>query len=389
MAGKKKKKNKARPSRGARPKHSKKKAGRGRLKRSRPVSRVHKPAKSQKRSPRKSITSQEDTEALLRREKALQKEAEEILKIDGSLDRRKREREDEESDAHADDALDQTLDRTPMRIYLDQIEHIPLLKPEEEISLGEKVQAGGPGGEAARHRMIRSNLRLVIAIAKRYSHMGLAFSDLVEEGNIGLMRAVEKFDPKRGYRFSTYASWWIKQGMMRSLSNQGKTIRIPVYMYDIISKWRRVRDALMQRLNRMPTRREIAKVLEIPAAKVKEIETIVNRPSSLNTPLSLDGTAELIDMLEDKKESNPDSQVGELLKSERVLKILGVLDDREREVMTRRFGLEQHNPHTLEEVAHHFKVTRERIRQIEGVVLKKIRAQLALEGDQFENYLPH
>ena len=389
MAGKKKKKTKARPVRGTKPKHSRKKPGRGRLKRSRPVSHVRKSSKSKKVPLPKTLAPKQDVEALLLREKELQKEAEEILKVDGSLDRRKREREEEEPDAHADDAMDQTLDRTPMRIYLDQIEHIPLLTPEEEISLGEKVQAGGAKGEVARHRMIRSNLRLVISLAKRYSHMGLAFSDLVEEGNIGLMRAVEKFDPKRGYRFSTYASWWIKQGMMRSLSNQGKTIRIPVYMYDIISKWRRVRDALMQRLNRMPTRSEIAKVLDIPAAKVKEIETIVNRPSSLNTPLSLDGTAELIDMLEDKKESNPDSQVGELLKSERIRKILGVLDDREREVMTRRFGLDQHNPHTLEEVAHHFKVTRERIRQIEGVVLKKIRAQLFLEGDQFENYLPH
>ena len=389
LAGKKKKKKKARLVRGAKLNQSKKRAGRGRLKRSRPVSHARGHSKPSKQSSRKSPLPKDDTEALLLREKALQKEAEEILKVDGSLDRRKREREDEESDAHADDATDQTLDRTPMRIYLDQIEHIPLLTPDEEISLAEKILAGGVKGEAARHRMIRSNLRLVIAIAKRYSHMGLAFSDLVEEGNIGLMRAVEKFDPKRGYRFSTYASWWIKQGMMRSLSNQGKTIRIPVYMYDIISKWRRVRDALMQRLNRMPTRSEIAKVLEIPAAKVKEIETIVNRPSSLNTPLSLDGTAELIDMLEDKKESNPDSRVGELLKSERIRKILGVLEDREREVITRRFGLDLHNPHTLEEVAFHFKVTRERIRQIEGVVLKKIRAQLVLEGDQFENYLPH
>lgn len=389
MTGKKKKKMKARPGRGTKPKHLRTKAGRGRLKRSRPASHARTSAEPKKKHlSRKSQASKENTEALLRREKELQEEAENILKIDGSLDRRKREREDEEPDAHAEDASDQTLDRTPMRIYLDQIEHIQLLTPEEEISLGQKVQAGGADGEEARHRMIRANLRLVIALAKRYSHMGLAFSDLVEEGNIGLMRAVEKFDPKRGYRFSTYASWWIKQGMMRSLSNQGKTIRIPVYMYDIISKWRRVRDALMQRLSRMPTRREIAKVLEIPAAKVKEIESAVNRPSSLNTPLSLDGTAELIDILEDDKGRNPDAQVGEVLKSDRVRKLLGILDAREREVLERRFGLDHHDPHTLAEVAHQFNVTRERIRQIESVVLKKIRAQLTLEGDRFENYLP-
>jgi len=388
MAGKKKKKRKARSGRGTKPERLKKKAGRGRLKRSRPVSRPPKPLKSKKSLPKRSPALREDTEALLRREKELQKEAENILKVDGSLDRRKREREEEEPDAHADDGMDQTLDRTPMRIYLDQIEHIPLLTPEEEISLGAKVQAGGAEGEVARQRMIRSNLRLVISLAKRYAHMGLAFSDLVEEGNIGLMRAVEKFDSKRGYRFSTYASWWIKQGMMRSLSNQGKTIRIPVYMYDIISKWRRVRDALMQRLSRMPTRREIAKVLEIPTAKVKEIESIVNRPSSLNTPLSIDGTAELIDILEDDKGRNPDAQVGEMLKSDRVRKLLGILEDREREVLERRFGLDHHEPHTLAEVAEHFNVTRERIRQIEGVVLKKIRARLTLEGDRFENYLP-
>ena len=392
MAGKKKsKKNKkkARPVRRVKPKRLKQKARQGHGKHPRPVSRVRKSSKAKKHPSKKTQALPKDTEALLDREKNLWKEAENILKLDGGLDRRKREREEAEPDAHADDAADHTLDRTTMRIYLDQIEHIPLLTAEEEISLGQKVQAGGARGEEARQHMIRSNLRLVISLAKRYAHMGLAFSDLVEEGNIGLMRAVEKFDPKRGYRFSTYASWWIKQGMMRSLSNQGKTIRIPVYMYDIISKWRRVRDALMQRLSRMPTRREIAKVLEIPTEKVKEIESIVNRPSSLNTPLSIDGTAELIDMLEDDKERNPDSQVGEMLKSDRVRKVLAVLDDREREILERRFGLVHHDPPTLAEVAHHVKVTRERIRQIESVVLKKVRAQLVLEGDQFENYLPH
>ena len=285
--------------------------------------------------------------------------------------------------------MDQTLDRTPMKIYLDQIEHIPLLTPEEEISLARKIQTGGPAGEDSRQKMIRSNLRLVIAIAKRYTHMGLPFSDLVEEGNIGLMRAVEKFDPGKGYRFSTYASWWIKQGMMRSLSNHGKTIRIPVYMYDIISKWRRVRDALTQRLNRTPTRREIAKILEIPISKVREIENIVNKPSSLNTPLSLDGAAELIDLIEDDVARKPDAQVGEVLKSERVQKLLDRLDDRERQILILRFGFGEHDPHTLEEVAKNFGVTRERIRQLEGVALKKIRAQLILEGDHFDNYLSH
>ncbi|MBU9888481.1 MAG: RNA polymerase sigma factor RpoD/SigA [Candidatus Omnitrophica bacterium] len=345
-----------------------------------------------KKKPSGRITGKKDeTEVLLQREKLFQKEAEEIIKHEAVLeapsDRRKRER-DTEGEEEVSENDDQTLDRTPMRIYLDQIEHIPLLTPEEEISLAEKVQAGGSQGEEARHRMIRSNLRLVIALSKRYAHMGLSFSDLVAEGNIGLMRAVEKFDPARGYRFSTYASWWIKQAVMRSLSNQGKTIRIPVYMYDIIAKWRRVRDALMQRLNRMPTRREIAKVLEIPVAKVKEIENIVNRPSSLNTPVSLDGTAELIDLIEDDANRNPDVLVGEALKNERILKMLDILEEREKEILYRRFGLEQHSPHTLEEVAQFLGVTRERIRQIEMAALKKIRAQLVLEGDRLENYLP-
>jgi RNA polymerase primary sigma factor len=177
--------------------------------------------------------------------------------------------------------------------------------------------------------------------------------------------------------------------MMRSLSNHGKTIRIPVYMYDIIARWRRVRDALTQRLNRPPTRREIAKVLEIPVAKVREIENIANKPSSLNTPISLDGTAELIDLIEDDVANNPDSRAAEVLKSERIQNLLDHLDERERKILTLRFGFGEHDPHTLEEVAQHFNVTRERIRQIEAVALKRIRARLVLEGDIFENYLTH
>ncbi|HCM42783.1 MAG TPA: RNA polymerase sigma factor RpoD/SigA [Candidatus Omnitrophota bacterium] len=286
-----------------------------------------------------------------------------------------------------DGQYENTADRSAMRIYLDQIEHIPLLTPDDEVTLARKVQAGGNEGAQARERMIKSNLRLVIAIAKRYSNMGLPFSDLVEEGNMGLMRAVEKFDPERGYRFSTYSSWWIKQGIMRSLSNQGKTIRIPVYMYDIIAKWRKVRDGLTQRLGKVPSAKEIADVMEVPVEKIREIEQIVERPSSLNAPISLEGTAELIDLIEEDSSKNPDALLSEVLCSERVVKLLETLDERERRILNLRFGLAEGQTHTLEEVAAHFDITRERVRQIEAAALKKIRKYLEDQGDRLENYL--
>ena len=280
-----------------------------------------------------------------------------------------------------------TLDRTPMKIYLKQIEHIPLLTPAEEIELGEKVQAKGRGAQEARHRMIRSNLCLVISIAKRYANMGLTFSDLVEEGNIGLMRAVEKFNPKRGYRFSTYASWWIKQAIMRALSNQGKTIRIPVYVYDMISRWRKVRDGLTQKLDRIPTRREIADVMQVPVQKVKEIENIVGRPGSLNAPVSLDSTAELIDLIQDDAAHSPEKELSDVLRDERIHEILNTLDERERKIIVLRFGLEGQDPHTLEEVANEFGITRERIRQIEVTALEKIRDRFKSQKEKFEDYI--
>jgi len=274
-----------------------------------------------------------------------------------------------------------------MKIYLKQIEHIPLLTSEEEISLATKVQSKTKGSNEARERMIRSNLRLVISIAKRYTNMGLTFSDLVEEGNIGLMRAVEKFNPKRGYRFSTYASWWIKQGVMRALSNQGKTIRIPVYIYDMISRWRKVRDGLMQKLSRIPTRKEIAKVMEIPIEKVKEIENIAGRPSSLNAPVSIDSTVELIDLIEDDAAHSPERKMGEVLKGERVQELLKDLDERERKILIFRFGLGGEEPQTLESVAKKFGITRERIRQLEVSALKKIRDRFEREDEKLEDYV--
>lgn len=324
----------------------------------------------------------------------MKRETRELLRNEAALEvpverrRRKRDGDDEGTPETPEFSYDeQTLDRTPMKIYLTQIENIPLLTPEEEISLAEHVQAGDEEAPKARERMIRSNLRLVISIAKRYSNMGLAFSDLVEEGNIGLMRAVEKFNPQRGYRFSTYASWWIKQAIMRALSNQGKTIRIPVYMYDIISKWRRVRDGLMQKLSRVPTRKEIAKIMQVPVNKIKEIENIAGRPSSLNAPVSLDGTAELIDLIEDDSSHSPDANMAELLKNERIRAILNRLDERERRILVLRFGLDDDETRTLEEVAQEFGITRERVRQIEAASLKKIRAHLENEKDQITDYL--
>lgn len=351
------------------------------------------PAAGKKETPGKKKAAEDaakPVKALTGEEK--KKEIQQILAAEEALEapmerRKRRRKDDDEEEGTAAGESDYTLDRTPMKIYLKQIETIPLLSPKEEIDLAEKVQSAHRGAVDARGQMIRSNLRLVISIAKRYSNMGLSFSDLVEEGNIGLMRAVEKFNPKRGYRFSTYASWWIKQAIMRALSNQGKTIRIPVYMYDVISKWRRVRDGLTQKLNRLPTRKEIAEVMQVPVQKIKEIENIAGRPSSLNAPVSLDGTAELIDLIEDDSSHSPDVQIGEMLKNERIQQLLNGLDDREKRILILRFGLGEYDPHTLEEVAREFGITRERVRQIEVAALKKIRAQMTQDQDHLNNYI--
>ena len=280
-----------------------------------------------------------------------------------------------------------TLDKTPMRIYLQQIENIPLLTPEEEVHIAKKIYHGGEPAEKARIWMIRSNLRLVISIAKRYANIGLPFSDLVEEGNIGLMRAVDKFNYKRGYRFSTYASWWIKQAIMRALSNQGKTIRVPVYMYDILSKWRKVRDGLTQKLGRAPTRKEISDAMEISIRKVKEVERIALQPSSLNAPVSLDGSSEVMDLIQDQSAVNASDNVHELFTSERVDRLLQCVDERSREILILRFGLKGGDPKTLEDTAKQFNITRERVRQIEGAALQKIRNYLKLQRETLQDYI--
>ncbi len=376
--------------------HSKKSGSKKPVKAERKVLRSA-PAKSAKSKPAKTRSSSAKVPADVfqkssKKAPLREDELKEILiresVLEAPQERRKTRRFKDDVGDGESDVPEHTLDRTPMKIYLMQIEAIELLTAEEEIQLAEQMRSTDKAlSEQARHRMIRANLRLVISIAKRYSNMGLSFSDLVEEGNIGLMRAVEKFNPDRGYRFSTYASWWIKQALMRSLSNQGKTIRIPVYMYDIISKWRKVRDGLMQKLNRSPLDKEIAEVMKVPVRKIQEIEKIAGRPSSLNAPISLDGTAELVDLLPDDASHGPELQMEEMLKSDRIRDFLQQLDERERKILLLRFGLGKDEPKTLEEVAQEFGITRERVRQIESLAIKKLRERMTLGKEKLEDYV--
>jgi len=258
-----------------------------------------------------------------------------------------------------------------LRTYLKEIRDIPLLTASEEISLSKKIKRGD---EQARKQMIQANLRLVINIAKRYMRLGTPFLDLIEEGNLGLMKAVEKFDPRKGFRFSTYAAWWIKQGITRSLSEQGKMIRVPVYMNDMITKWRKTKERLSQKSKRIPSDDEIAKKLKIPQDKVTQINFWMSTStSSLEAPIGEDSEGKVSDLIEDTTSLQPDSEIEHLLDKERVENLLEIMNDREREILDMRFGLADKKPHTLAEVARKLGVSRERIRQIEETALMKIR----------------
>ena len=266
--------------------------------------------------------------------------------------------------------------RDPMELYLKEIESIPLLSPEEEVKLAGKVRKGD---KSARRKMIRSNLRLVISIAKRYAHLGLPLSDLVEEGNLGLMKAVSKYNPDKGYRFSTYASWWIKQAIMRALSDQGKTIRVPVYMSETIARLKKVTESLSQRLGRRPTLREVAKVMKLPLPRIREIKEMAKRPASLDAFISEEGAGQLMDLIEDETVAAPSKGVDELMRHERVVELLEMLDKREAEILTLRFGLRDGTSHTLAETAKKFGLTRERVRQIESAAIRKLKLFIQLD----------
>ncbi len=257
-----------------------------------------------------------------------------------------------------------------LKLYIKDIKHIPLLTPEQEMKTARRIKRGDA---QARRLMIRSNLRLVINIAKQYSRFGVPLLDLIEEGNLGLMKAVSKFNPKLGYRFSTYAAWWIKQHVTRALADQGKTVRIPVYMVETLSRFRKVQERLMHRHRRKAKVAELARAMKLPVSKIKELMQMDQGTTSLDQPVGEDGEASIIDLLEDTASVSSQDQVNEMFRGERVEKLLKKMNPREREILEMRFGLKDGEECTLNETAKRFSITRERVRQIEAVALKKLR----------------
>ncbi len=258
----------------------------------------------------------------------------------------------------------------PIKAYLKDVRPIALLTAEEEIELAERVQKGD---KEARDKMIRANLRLVISIAKRYVNLGVPLSDLIEEGNIGLMKGVEKFDPQKGYRFSTYAAWWIKQGVSRAIIDQGKMIRVPVYMNEEILKYKKAVEKLTHSLNRKPRMAEIAKRMKLTVERVRELDNAIARMLSLDAPIGEEGEGQIIDIIEDENVSSPDAELEKFFDKERTAGFLDMLEERERKIIELRYGLIDGEARTLAEIAVELGVSRERVRQIEATTLKRIR----------------
>lgn len=258
----------------------------------------------------------------------------------------------------------------PVRMYLKEIGRISLLSPEEELALSERVAAGD---EDAKNELAESNLRLVVSIAKRYVGRGLLFLDLIQEGNIGLMKAVDKFDSDKGYKFSTYATWWIRQAITRALADQARTIRVPVHMVETINKMSRIQRQLTLELNREPSEEELAKKMGISVEKVREVIKISQEPVSLETPIGEEDDSHLGDFIKDESSMSPEEYATNEILKEEIKSVLMTLQVREQEVLELRFGLVDGTCHTLEEVGKKFNVTRERIRQIEAKALRKLR----------------
>ena len=258
----------------------------------------------------------------------------------------------------------------PVRMYLREIGKVPLLDAAEEVALAKRVEAGD---DTAKKKIVDANLRLVVSIAKKYIGRGMLFLDLIQEGNLGLIRAVEKFDYRKGFKFSTYATWWIRQAITRAIADQARTIRVPVHMVETINKMVRISRQLVQRLGREPTDEEIAGEMEIEPSKVEEIRRIAQLPVSLETPIGEEEDSQLGDFIEDRDLPSPEEAAAGHLLHEQIEEMLEALSEREREVLHFRFGLEDGRSYTLEEVGKRFGVTRERIRQIEAKALRKLR----------------
>ncbi len=280
------------------------------------------------------------------------------------------EEEEEDIDLDAIDLLDGVGTEDPVRMYLKEIGTVPLLTAEEELKLAKRKSEGD---QAAKERLIEANLRLVVSIAKRYTGRGMSFLDLVQEGNLGLIKGVEKFDYTKGYKLSTYATWWIRQSVTRALADQARTIRVPVHMVETINKMSKMQRKLTLELGYEPSVAELAKALDMTEEKVMEIMQIAREPASLETPIGEEDDSNLGDFVADNNAVTPEGNVESVMLREHIDSLLEDLKERERQVIVLRFGLEDGHPRTLEEVGKEFNVTRERIRQIEAKALRKLR----------------
>ena len=293
-----------------------------------------------------------------------------LLSIDDDVEDFEKELEDEDIDLNPIDILEGVGTEDPVRMYLKEIGTVALLSGEEELELAKRKQ---DGDEYAKQKLIEANLRLVVSIAKRYTGRGMSFLDLVQEGNLGLIKGVEKFDYTKGFKLSTYATWWIRQSVTRALADQARTIRVPVHMVETINKMSKMQRKLTLELGYEPTVAELAEALEMTEEKVMEIMQIAREPASLETPIGEEDDSNLGDFVADANVVSPEGNVESVMLREHIDTLLSELKERERQVILLRFGLEDGHPRTLEEVGKEFKVTRERIRQIEAKALRKLR----------------
>lgn len=308
-----------------------------------------------------------------------EEELDEDIEEDEKLDEEEETLSDEEMSLHMAESVGVD---DPVRMYLKEIGAVPLLTAEDEISLAKDIEAGSLStatpeevarAERAKKALSDANLRLVVSIAKKYLGRGLQFLDLIQEGNLGLLKAVDKFDYRKGYKFSTYATWWIRQAITRAIADQARTIRVPVHMVETINKLNRISRQMLQENGREATNEELAQRMGVNAEKIREVKKIAQDPISLETPIGEKEDSHLGDFIEDQKAVAPDDAAGSILLREQIDDMLSGLSERERSVLELRFGLRDRKPRTLEEVGRYFDVTRERIRQIEGKALTKLK----------------